>query len=154
MIKNKLAHISKLKLNLKSSQNKMVNHPIFETINNIEETKIFMKSHVFAVWDFMSLLKTLQREITCVTLPWLPKRNTKMVYLINSIVLGEESDDFDSHDAEKATSHFDLYKYSMKEIGSCTKPIDFFIDKLGESHWSKSLEIPKRKMHEDKSFST
>ena len=77
-----------------------------------------MENYVFAVWDFMSLLKSLQRSLTSVSFPWIPRKNAKIVNFINNIVLEEECDDFETKNPEKAISHFDLYIISMKELGA------------------------------------
>ncbi len=76
-------------------------HPIYQRMNSREDMATFMAHHVFAVWDFMSLLKSLQRELTCVDVPWVPRGTEASRRLINDIVLVEESDElnggFTSH---------------------------------------------------------
>jgi hypothetical protein len=106
-------------------QSELTRHPVYQTFHSVESIRHFMSYHVFAVWDFMSLLKALQIRLTCVTLPWKPSPYpASMVRLINQIVLGEESD----LDQEgNPVSHFDLYLRAMEEIGADTKPIRSFL---------------------------
>jgi hypothetical protein len=107
-------------------QQSLTNHPVYQTLSSLHGIRHFMKYHVFAVWDFMSLLKALQIKLTCVTLPWKPSiYPAEMVRLINQIVLGEESDL--DHQGEPI-SHFDLYLRAMKEVGADTAPIKKFLD--------------------------
>ncbi len=110
---------------IKSKQELLTNHPVYNTFNSLESIRHFMGYHVYAVWDFMSLLKSLQRSLTCVELPWRPSRYpADMVRLINQIVVGEESD----LDQEgNAISHFDLYLKAMEEVGASTAPIRDFL---------------------------
>jgi hypothetical protein len=106
-------------------QRELTQHPVYQTFNGLESIQHFMRYHVFAVWDFMSLLKSLQRHMTCVTHPWKPSiYPAEMVRLINQIVLGEESD-LDQHG--NPTSHFDLYLKGMEEIGASTAEIRDFL---------------------------
>jgi len=102
-------------------QEELTKHPIYKQLNSIDDIKTFMSFHVYAVWDFMSLLKSLQRKITCVDHPWREsKYSPELVRLINEIVLGEESD----LDPEgNPSSHFTLYLKAMEEVGADTGPI-------------------------------
>ena len=106
-------------------QNQLTEHPLYHSLNNLEALQTFMKFHVFAVWDFMSLLKSLQREITCVSIPWEDsKYEPELVQLINEIVLGEESD---CDQYGNPASHFSLYLKAMDEIGADTSLIKSFL---------------------------
>jgi len=112
-------------------QSELTSHPVYKTFNDLASIRHFMSYHVFAVWDFMSLLKSLQIRLTCVDLPWRPSQYpAAMVRLINQIVTGEESDlDQDGN----PISHFDLYLRSMEEIGASTAPIREFLATLDYS---------------------
>jgi hypothetical protein len=100
------------------------NHKCFASIDSIKELKRFMSWHVFAVWDFMTLLKRLQRDFTCVDIPWIPSGNPDMGRLISEIAIEEE---FDVFSKNKHLSHFEIYLKGMKEIGADTSFIEEFI---------------------------
>ena len=87
-------------------------HPLYSSIKTQKHLHIFMQNHVYAVWDFMSVLKSLQRDFTCVEIPWRPKNNGNLSRLLNEIVLAEESD-IDRYGQH--LSHFEIYYYAMKE---------------------------------------
>ena len=112
----------------------VINHPLYNQLNTIEDVQKLMEIHVYAVWDFMSLLKGLQIELTCTTLPWKPVGDTKIRRLINSIVLEEESD-VDS--AGNPSSHYEMYLEAMKECGANTNEIDKFVNSVSD------LNLPK-----------
>lgn len=117
------------KINQEAAQLKaqIVNHKVYAQISDLPALRIFMEHHIYAVWDFMSLLKALQINLTCTTLPWFPVGNAKTRQLINEIVAGEESD-LDSDGGIK--SHFELYLDAMEQVGANTKPITTFISAL------------------------
>ncbi len=82
-----------------------------------------MEAHVFVVWDFMSLLKVLQRGLTCVDVPWVPSLSPETRRFVNEIVLGEESDIYNG----QHLSHFELYLLAMRDCGASTTAVDALI---------------------------
>lgn len=118
--------IERLKDTIEPARQKVIGHPLYHQLNTMDAVVTFMEHHVFAVWDFMSLLKTLQRQLTCVEVPWVPSGNTSSRRLINDIVLVEESDELGTG----FTSHFELYLDGMRQAGADTSRIDAFIGLL------------------------
>ena len=101
----------------------LLDHPLYADVASIADLRRFMEDHVFAVWDFMSLLKRLQQDVTCTRVPWFPADNARAARLINDIVIGEETDvDPDG----TYVSHLDLYLRAMRDIGASTLQFDTF----------------------------
>ncbi|MBM3400588.1 MAG: DUF3050 domain-containing protein [Bacteroidetes bacterium] len=114
------AHIDKINQSIGPQKDLIVKHSLYAQIQNLEHVRIFMQHHVYAVWDFMSLLKSLQKNLTCTTTPWLPKGSAETRFLINEIVVGEESD-VDMNGIRK--SHFEIYLDAMDQAGADTNEI-------------------------------
>lgn len=119
--------IEKIKKTIEPLRQAIINHKVYNAIESIEDLKIFMQYHVYAVWDFMSLLKSLQNNLTCTSIPWFPKGAADTRFLINEIVVGEESD-IDSLGNRK--SHFELYLDAMQQCEANTEQIETFIETL------------------------
>ncbi|MDE2292181.1 MAG: DUF3050 domain-containing protein, partial [Elusimicrobia bacterium] len=102
-------------------------HPVYAELKTPEHVRVLMRSHVFAVWDFMSLVKALQRRLTCTEVPWLPPPDPELSRFINEIVLGEESDQISP---DLCMSHCELYLRAMSEIGADARPFARFQESL------------------------
>jgi hypothetical protein len=91
----------------------LLQHSLYAKVKTIEDLQSFLENHVFA-WDFMSLLKALQSKLTCTTTPWFATANPETRYLINEIVVAEESDlTIDG----RRQSHYEMYIEAMKDCG-------------------------------------
>jgi hypothetical protein len=115
--------------NLHPLLQRLTTHEIYSGVSDISGLRIFMSNHVFAVWDFMTLLKSLQRSLTCIHSPWTPPRDTLAARLINEIVLSEETDEIAPG---RYMGHFHLYLAAMGEVGADTKAIRDLIAALRE----------------------
>jgi hypothetical protein len=124
---------------LAEARRRLLDHTIYKKVASIESLRSFMKAHVFAVWDFMSLAKRLQRELTCVSLPWMPPKDREGARLINEISLAEESD---IGPDLSPISHLELYLGAMKEVGADTRQFETFCRLV-----SKGVS-PTKAMHE------
>jgi hypothetical protein len=123
-------NIQKINVAIEPLRQEIINHKVYAEIKDLEDLKIFMNFHVYAVWDFMSLLKSLQNNLTCTSVPWFPVGNTKTRHLINEIVVGEESD----VDGEGVTkSHFELYLDAMNQCGANVDKMDLFVSSMQKS---------------------
>jgi len=115
-------NIDSIQNKIKDHRNKLLEHKLYSNIESIKDLQVFTENHIYAVWDFMSLLKALQIRLTCTKTPWLPNNNSQTAYLINEIVLAEETD---INQVGERKSHYELYLDAMIDIGAKTeKPVE------------------------------
>lgn len=108
-------------------QQVLLRHRLYAQLTTPSAMRTFMQAHVFAVWDNMTLLKTLQQRLTCVTTPWLPVADSIAARLINEIILDEETESFGDG---VYLSHVQFYLMAMADLGAQTEPIEQTIDLL------------------------
>jgi hypothetical protein len=121
------ARVEQMRARLACERARLVDHPVYESIRSVDALYVFMQHHVFAVWDFMSLLKELQRRLSCVQVPWVPIGDPNTRRLVNDIVMSEETDE----DGKGGyASHFELYLRSMREAEADTSIIEEFIGRI------------------------
>jgi len=116
-----------LAIELGDARERLVRHRIYRLVTSAARLRRFMESHVFAVWDFQSLLKAMQQRLTCTAVPWVPTVDPEARRLVNEIVLDEESDELPEGGS---ASHFELYLDGMRRAGADTGPIERMLDSL------------------------
>ncbi len=121
--------IEEIEIILQPLREKLRNHALYSELKSVSDIQIFMENHVYAVWDFMSLLKALQINLTCTLLPWKPVINTNTARFINEIVLEEETD---VNELGVLKSHYEMYLDAMVEVGADTTRISTFLNSINE----------------------
>lgn len=133
----------KLPLNrIRALQEELENHPLLNNniIKDLNGIHIFMENHVFAVWDFMSLIKSLQHYVCPSTTCWYPTKGIRSgtARLINQIVLAEETDiDLEGHGT---ISHHDLYCQAMLELGADANLIEEWVELIEAGGFHHAIE--------------
>jgi hypothetical protein len=123
-------NIASINQKIQSQKETLWQHPLYEKVKTIDDLHQFLEGHVYAVWDFMSLLKALQQKLTCITTPWFASVNPETRYLINEIVLAEESDlSLDG----KRLSHFEMYLEAMQSCGAQTSELESFLQNVNDT---------------------
>lgn len=110
-----------------TERDQLLAHPLYSKIKTLGDLQVFMQGHVYAVWDFMSLLKALQQKLTCTTTPWYPSAYPDTRYLINEIVVAEESDEYIDG---RRLSHFEMYLDALEAIGGSTHEVNEFLNQV------------------------
>ncbi len=122
--KNCPMNIQSINQSIEQQKKQLLNHTLYSKIKTIEDLHSFLEIHVYAVWDFMSLLKALQQKLTCTRTPWKASKNPETRYLINEIVLAEESDlGLDG----RRLSHYEMYIEAMQDCKASTAEIEHFL---------------------------
>jgi len=121
---------------------KLTRHPIYESLETLQDLRCFMEHHIFAVWDFMSLLKALQAAVAPAQTPWMPSSRPELRRFINEIVLGEECDEYHVAGTKRFISHFELYLLAMEEVKADTRPIRHFISVVNKNGVGAALDLP------------
>ena len=126
-------YIQNIKDSIAPYRKLLLQHPVYQQLRHIDDLKVLMEQHVFAVWDFMALLKALQFGLTSTNAPWMPIGNPKTRRLINEIVLEEESD---MNMQGEPASHYEMYLDAMEQCGADTAQVKRLIARLlaGYSH--------------------
>lgn len=135
--------ISEINQRIEPQRKMLLQHSLYQKIQSISDLQTFMQAHVYAVWDFMSLLKALQQKLTCTTIPWFASPNPETRYLINEIVLAEESDL--SMDGRRL-SHFEMYVEAMETSNADTNTVTAFLD-LVHQHNSVEIALEQTDLH-------
>jgi hypothetical protein len=93
-----------------------------------EDLQKFMETHVYAVWDFMCLLKSIDYYSRAQSQPtmWSPPLNLSYnaLRLINEIYLCEETDILPDGNY---SSHLEIYLKAMEEVGADTSKFREFL---------------------------
>jgi len=110
----------------------LTRHPVYRSLDSLGALRAFMEHHAVAVLDFMSLVKSLQRDLTSIGPVWLPPADARVARFINEIVLDEESDVAFERYAPGAgpRSHFEWYLEAMDEVGADAGPIRGLVEAL------------------------
>jgi hypothetical protein len=118
-------------------------HPLYPAVQSLDDLRLFMAHHVYSVWDFMSLLKTLQNHIAPTSTPWTPRGSPEVRYFINQIVVGEECDDGlpDADGNPTHASHFELYCDAMREVGADPAPAIRFSEVAADQGFEAALAL-------------
>ena len=137
--------ILEINTKIQPQKQQLLQHPLYEKVKTIDDLHQFLESHVYAVWDFMSLLKALQRQLTCTSTPWFASANPETRYLINEIVLAEESDlTLDG----KRLSHFEMYVDAMKDCGANTIELNAFLQNIVDTK-NVFIAIKQSNLHQN-----
>jgi hypothetical protein len=117
-------------------------HPVYRAVDSVAALRRFMEYHVYSVWDFMSLIKSVQAVVAPAASPWTPRGDAASRRFINELVLEEESDEGlpDAQGQRTFSSHFELYCAAMREIGADDRAALTFVERVQQQGLQHALQ--------------
>jgi hypothetical protein len=126
---------------LQPLREQLYRHPVYQAVDSLPRLRCFMEHHIYSVWDFQSLIKSVQAVVAPVTVPWMPPEDASLRRFINELVMEEESDEMPGPDASAGyISHFDLYQMAMREVGADPSGMDRFLARVREVGVAEALQ--------------
>lgn len=135
---------SKLVTEIENETLALINHPLYNNIKTEEDINVYMFNQVWCVWDFMTLVKSIQISIVPPNILWIPPKYPELGAYIYEVLLTEETDK--SYDGGTSLSHFQTYLKAMNESKVDTTAVDLFINQL-ESGYDFETAIERCGVH-------
>jgi hypothetical protein len=124
----------------------LINHPLYNSIKTEEDVRIYMFNQVWCVWDFMTLVKSIQLNIVPSNILWMPPKYPELGAYIYEVLLTEETDK--GYNSETNSSHFQTYLKAMYESKVDTSSVAAFI-KLLENGFDFGTATEKCGIHDE-----
>lgn len=102
--------------------NRVITHQLFRMLHSLDAVRVFMEHHVWCVWDFMCLAKSIQEGLSPKD-PWHPSAYPEELFRINEILATEETD---VGPQGTRTSHFQIFVRAMQRAGASTAAVEAF----------------------------
>jgi len=100
----------------------------------------FMEFHVYAVWDFMSLLTGMIARLRPGGARWRPTREPVALRLLQEILLAEETDVVTP---TFLGSHYEFYLQCMAEVGADASTLESIVNAISWGQDSALLRAPE-----------
>ena len=124
----------------------LYDHPLYNSIKTPNHIRQYMYNQVWCVWDFMTLVKSIQLKLIPPSILWQPPKYPTLAAYIYEVLLTEETDK--SIRQNENASHFQTYLEAMQQSKVDTKAIDKFIELL-RSGASFDKAITKCDIHKE-----
>lgn len=113
--------------NLKQKTTAVEAHPVFEELESIHHIRMFLEFHVYAVWDFMTLLEAFQNPEGR-TQPWMPPVGYKFADdFVHRVGYREMA-------CGRPETHFDEYYGAMRLLNAEMQDIAILLDAIEEGY--------------------
>lgn len=118
----------------------LITHPLYTSLNNLDRVRVFTENHVFSVWTFMCLLKSIitNLEDTTSSYLWTGVKDPRLYRALCEIWIDEASDTVN----DGIQSHLDLYLQSMEEIHADTTVILQLLERVRTDHHFSLEDLP------------